>query len=109
MVAARVLAAYPGCLGRGVRLGSETSSSGVLKSGNVCWHQNWSGMSPYGSIWLDTAAKMIVRTLHIFFIFKNSLKIKMDLDFLFKNMKFGLKWVEPITTPPDKVFERPGL
>ena len=33
----------------------------------------------------------------------------MDLDLLFKNMKLGLKLVEPITTPPDKVFERPGL
>ena len=31
-------------------------------------------MGPYGSIWLDTAAKMIVRTLRIFFVVKKSLK-----------------------------------
>ena len=79
-VAARALAMYliPGCVGRGVRLGSEGSSvggggggvggGGVWKSGN----QNWSEMGPYGSIWLDTAAEMIVRTLHIFFVFKKS-------------------------------------
>ena len=80
LVAARALATYliPGCVGRGVRLGSENSSAGaggVWKSGNVCWHQNWSEMGPYGSIWLDPAAKMIVRTLRIFFVFKKSLKI----------------------------------
>ena len=82
MVAARALATYliPGCVGRGVRLGSENSSGGggvggggvggggVWKSGN----QNWSEMGPYGSIWLDPAAKMIVRTLRIFFVFKKS-------------------------------------
>ena len=45
---------------------------GVWKSGNVCWHQNWSEMGPYGSIWLDTAAKMIVRTSRILFVFKKS-------------------------------------
>ena len=33
-------------------------------------HEDWSEMCPYGSIWLDTAAKMIVRTLSIFFVFK---------------------------------------
>ena len=38
-------------------------------------HESWSEMGPYGSIWLDTAAKMIVRTLRIFFGFKKSLKI----------------------------------
>ena len=27
-------------------------------------------MGPYGSIWLDTAAKLIVRTLRIFFVFQ---------------------------------------
>ena len=71
-----LLATYliPGCVGRGVRLGSESSSGGggVWKSGN---HEIWSEMGPYGSIWLDTAAKMIVRTLRIFFVFKKSLKI----------------------------------
>ena len=75
-IAARALATYliPGCVGRGVRLGSESSSGaggGVWKSGN----QNWPEMGPYGSIWLDTAAKMIVRTSRIFFVFKKSLKI----------------------------------
>ena len=47
-VAARALATYliPGCVGRGVRLGSESSSGG--------------------------GAKMIVRTLRIFFVFKKS-------------------------------------
>ena len=84
VVAARALATYliPGCVGRGVRLGTENSSGAagagvgvVWKSGNVCWHQNWSEMGPYGSIWLDTAAKMIVWTLRIFFVFQNSLKI----------------------------------
>ena len=73
----------PGCVGRGVRLGSEGSSvggGGVWKSGN---HEIWSEMGPYGSIWLDTAAKMIVRTLRIFFVFKKSLNIMMDLDLLF--------------------------
>ena len=29
--------------------------------------------------------------------------------FCSKIVTFGLKWVEPIITPPDKVFERPGL
>ena len=56
----------------------------------------WSEMGPYGSIWLDTAAKMIVRALRIFFVFKRSLKIMMALDFLSKqyvDMEFGLKWV----------------
>ena len=56
-------------------MGSENSSGagvgGVWKSGN----QNWSEMGPYGSIWLDTVAKMIVRTLRIFFVFKKSLTI----------------------------------
>ena len=84
-IAARALATYliPGCVGRGVRLGSENSSAtagGVWKSGNVCWHQNWSEMGPYGSIWLDTAAKMIVRTLRIFFVFKKSLKIGLGVQ-----------------------------
>ena len=37
-------------------------------------HANLFEMGPYGSIWLDTAAKMIVRTLRIFFVFKKSLK-----------------------------------
>ena len=75
LIAARALATYliPGCVGRGVRLGSESSSGGggVWKSGN---HEIWSEMGPYGSIWLDTTAKLIVRTLHIFFVFKKSLK-----------------------------------
>ena len=81
-IAARALATYliPGCVGRGVRLGSENSSGaggvGVWKSGN----QNWSEMDPYGSIWLDTAAKMIVRTLRIFFVFKKSLKIGLGVQ-----------------------------
>ena len=44
----------------------------IWKSGN---HEIWAEMGPYGSIWLDTAAKMIVRTLHIFFVFKKSIKI----------------------------------
>ena len=37
LVAARALATYliPGCVGRGVRLGSENSSGGVWKSGNL--------------------------------------------------------------------------
>ena len=36
-IAARALATYliPGCVGRGVKLGSESSSDGVWKSGNV--------------------------------------------------------------------------
>ena len=70
-----------------VRLGSENSSGGggagaggVWKSGNVCWHQNWSEMGPYGSIWLNTAAKMIVRTLRILFVFKKSLKIGLGVQ-----------------------------
>ena len=86
-VAARALATYliPGCVGRGVKLGSENSSGGagagagvggVWKSGN----QDWSEMGPYGSIWLDTAAKMIVRTLRIFFVFKKSLKIGLGIQ-----------------------------
>ena len=37
-------------------------------------------MGPYGSIWLDTAAKMIVRTLRIFFVFKKSLKIGLGVQ-----------------------------
>ena len=60
-----------------VRLGSENSSGAGVGAGAV-WksgNQNWSEMGPYGSIWLDTAAKMIVRTLRIFFVFKKSLKI----------------------------------
>ena len=86
-IAARALATYliPGCVGRGVRLGSENSCGGagagvggVWKSGNVWWHQNWSEMGPYGSIWLDTAAKTIVRTLRIFFVFKKSLKTGLE-------------------------------
>ena len=37
IVAARALATYliPGCVGSGVRLGSENSSGGVYKSGNL--------------------------------------------------------------------------
>ena len=79
VVAARALATYliPGCVGRGVRLGSENSSGAGVGAG-VVWksgNQNWSEMAPYGSIWLDTAAKMIVRTLRILFVFKKSLNI----------------------------------
>ena len=37
-------------------------------------------MGPYGSIWLDTAAKMIVRALRIFFVFKKSLKIGLGVQ-----------------------------
>ena len=45
-------------------------------------------MGPYGSIWLDTAAKMMVQMLRIFFVFKKSLKINMDLELLFNKYEF---------------------
>ena len=72
LIAARAPATYliPGCIGV-VGPGAGAGVGGVWKSGN----QNWSEMGPYGSIWLDIAAKMIVRTLRIFFVFKKSLKI----------------------------------
>ena len=53
------------------------SAQPAAASGNLEIYENHeflSEMGPYGSIWLDTAAKMIVRTLRIFFVFKNSLK-----------------------------------
>ena len=72
LVAARALATYliPGCVGRGVKLGSESSSGATGARRRL---EIWSEMGPYGSIWLDTAAKIIVRTLRIFFVFKKSL------------------------------------
>ena len=43
IVAARVLATYliPGCVGRGVRLGSENSSGAGGAAGGGAWAQAW--------------------------------------------------------------------
>ena len=43
------------------------------------------------------------------FDFQETIRNQDGSGLLFKNIKFGLKWVEPTTTPPDKVFERLGL